>query len=796
MKKNNKGFVVSAVLYPLLVLFLALIMGLLSMSDTRKRILDRMKLEISDSIFDEATCSCDTILNKLNYLIKNGVSGGTSSGGSYTYNVLGLNVKKYGIPTDMPNTANAIGDIAIVTSSIVEDESYKDFTYYVSKEPPKDPKEGQVWIAQDISSEYQIKSDYSSIGINYAMEYYNGEWTLRKTYVYTEEGWTLLYYVPVSNGEVDLSSSDINGKVKWEYDYTGEYQTFTAPYSGYYKIELWGAQGGTADSYGKGGTGAYTKGEIYLNAGDNLYVYVGAQGSKISGGWNGGGDGYNSSYAGLGGGGATDIRLVPTSEKTKWEEFDSLKSRIMVAAGGGGGGTRDASDYTIHGGSGGGLSGLTGSSYNGQLGTGGTQSLFGHNKVSMTSNAGGFGYGGTASGTASGGGGGGWYGGGSSGYWGGGGGGSSYISGYEGCNSIEEISKTTNIIHNGRIFHYSNHYFINTEMKEATNSGNGKAIITLLSIEMIDNSEFVNYILSSENVWNYTYSGKYQIFKTHKEGRYSFQLWGAQGGTVNSYGVGGKGGYTYGETTLKEGTILYIYVGQQPNSTSAGWNGGGAGYDSSYDGYGGGGATDIRISATTSAGLWNERNSLKTRIMVAAGGGGGGTRDASNYTIHGGSGGGLSGLTGSSYNGNLGTGGTQTLPGNNKVTVTSNVGGFGYGAAASGAASGGGGSGWYGGGSSGYWGSGGGGSSYISGHAGCIAVTSEGLAKVQTYSKISDSISYTEYKFINTQIIDGNGYVWTTSKSTTSSGMPSPTTSSIIVGNTGNGYAKITYLGE
>ena len=37
MKKNNKGFVVSAVLYPLLVLFLALIMGLLAMSDTRKR---------------------------------------------------------------------------------------------------------------------------------------------------------------------------------------------------------------------------------------------------------------------------------------------------------------------------------------------------------------------------------------------------------------------------------------------------------------------------------------------------------------------------------------------------------------------------------------------------------------------------------------------------------------------------------------------------------------------------------------------------------------------------------------
>ena len=43
MKKGKKGFVVSAVLYPLLVLFLAIIMGLLSMTDTRKRISERQQ---------------------------------------------------------------------------------------------------------------------------------------------------------------------------------------------------------------------------------------------------------------------------------------------------------------------------------------------------------------------------------------------------------------------------------------------------------------------------------------------------------------------------------------------------------------------------------------------------------------------------------------------------------------------------------------------------------------------------------------------------------------------------------
>lgn len=63
--KKNKGFVVSAVLYPLLVIFLALIMGLLAMSTTRKKILDNMKSEIGDSIFDSSGCDCEVINNAL-----------------------------------------------------------------------------------------------------------------------------------------------------------------------------------------------------------------------------------------------------------------------------------------------------------------------------------------------------------------------------------------------------------------------------------------------------------------------------------------------------------------------------------------------------------------------------------------------------------------------------------------------------------------------------------------------------------------------------------------------------------
>ena len=67
--------------------------------------------------------------------------------------------------------------------------------------------------------------------------------------------------------------------------------------------------------------GAYTNGIINLTKGTILYVYVGG-----SNGYNGGG-GQSSDRPG---GGATDIRLI------EGVDFNSLKSRIMVAAGGGG----------------------------------------------------------------------------------------------------------------------------------------------------------------------------------------------------------------------------------------------------------------------------------------------------------------------------------------------------------------------------------------------------------------------------------------------------------------------------
>lgn len=198
-----------------------------------------------------------------------------------------------------------------------------------------------------------------------------------------------------------------------EYYFTGTEQTFIAPVNGWYKVQLWGASGGyDAPTSGQGGKGAYVSGEVHVDAGTKLYVYVGAPGANSTtgtgAGYNGGANsGAEHGYSGSGGG-ATDIRI----KSGNWT--DGLSSRIAVAAGGGGGGA------TGHGGYGGALTGG-----NGQPGGSGGGQNSGGNKAK-------FGVGGTPS-PDGGGGGGGWYGGGAGDGDTGGGGGSSYLSGFPGC---------------------------------------------------------------------------------------------------------------------------------------------------------------------------------------------------------------------------------------------------------------------------------------------------------------------------------------------------------------------------
>ena len=123
--------------------------------------------------------------------------------------------------------------------------------------------------------------------------------------------------------------------ISFDYDYTGSVQQLRVPASGEYKIELWGAQGGT--NITEGGKGAYTKGVINLEKGKTIYIYVGGNGTDNNG-YNGGGTAI-AQYPKQDGGGATDVRYFenePSSNDLAWNSAIGLKNRIMVAAGGGG----------------------------------------------------------------------------------------------------------------------------------------------------------------------------------------------------------------------------------------------------------------------------------------------------------------------------------------------------------------------------------------------------------------------------------------------------------------------------
>lgn len=72
------------------------------------------------------------------------------------------------------------------------------------------------------------------------------------------------------------------------FDYTGQIQTFTAPKTGIYQFETWGAQGGNATDgtlTARGGYGAYAKGEVLLQQGETIYINVGGQNGYGGGGW-------------------------------------------------------------------------------------------------------------------------------------------------------------------------------------------------------------------------------------------------------------------------------------------------------------------------------------------------------------------------------------------------------------------------------------------------------------------------------------------------------------------------------
>lgn len=293
------------------------------------------------------------------------------------------------------------------------------------------------------------------------------------------------------------------GDTVFNFDYTGAEQSFTVPVSGIYKLETWGAQGGSYNT-AIGGLGGFSKGNVYINKKANIYINVGGSGvanSTVSanGGYNGGG---SSSYQPTfennryfsSGGGATHISI---NSGLLYKLNNSINEILIVSGGGGGSYFSIGNETYANGGNAGGYVGGDGDKTSegwGTAGTGGTQTIPGlsicddntcnsYNNKLDKGNYGiaSFGLGGSNS-VPSCGGGGGFYGGGASVHVQSGGGGSSYIGNliltdkvmycYNCEESSEENTKT-----------------ISTTCSEETptsycvKKGNGYARITLISID-------------------------------------------------------------------------------------------------------------------------------------------------------------------------------------------------------------------------------------------------------------------------------------------------------------------------
>lgn len=125
----------------------------------------------------------------------------------------------------------------------------------------------------------------------------------------------------VNLGVVDLNSGKANSvtvKATWNlisrvdnFDFvspSGGEQTWTAPYTGYYKLEVWGASGGNGDGDDSqyAGKGGFSRGTVKVSKNIELFVYVGQQGYRCDGSqictgtFGGGGSGFGRGNANLG----------------------------------------------------------------------------------------------------------------------------------------------------------------------------------------------------------------------------------------------------------------------------------------------------------------------------------------------------------------------------------------------------------------------------------------------------------------------------------------------------------------
>ena len=159
----------------------------------------------------------------------------------------------------------------------------------------------------------------------------------------------------ISGSKESIPACEYPVGTEWTFDYLDEtnenrIHSMNIPCKGYYKLEVWGAQGGSYNATYHGGYGGYAIGNILLEETDTLYIAVGGAGRHVGsnstavGGFNGGGSLLSSWSDGnerrATGGGATHIALNNNLGELK--NYVDNKDDILIVAGGGGGGQANA----------------------------------------------------------------------------------------------------------------------------------------------------------------------------------------------------------------------------------------------------------------------------------------------------------------------------------------------------------------------------------------------------------------------------------------------------------------------
>lgn len=111
----------------------------------------------------------------------------------------------------------------------------------------------------------------------------------RKFIIHLEYSYDIEDFIAIDNLNIGFNLSYIQARPSdvssWNYEYIDREQIFYVPKTGIYKLESWGAQGGTLDFSGNsitGGYGGYSIGNITLNKGEKLYIHIGGKGEDYN----------------------------------------------------------------------------------------------------------------------------------------------------------------------------------------------------------------------------------------------------------------------------------------------------------------------------------------------------------------------------------------------------------------------------------------------------------------------------------------------------------------------------------